>query len=69
VYLETPGQWAGFIGGNITLGRSLDSLGQINERIWSVTAQDIQRVAQRYLSSPALISAVGPSQHLPEATG
>lgn len=62
VFLETAGQWANYIGANFTLGRSLEEIAQIAERIDAVTTADVQAVAQKYLTRPAVISLVGPSR-------
>lgn len=64
VFLETAHQQANYIGANYTLGRSLEEIEQIPERIEVVTAADIQRVAEKYLTRPALVSLVGPSKIL-----
>jgi len=64
VFLETAHQQANYIGANYTLGRSLKEIEIVPEQIQAVTAQDIQRVAQQYLSLPSLVSIVGPSQIL-----
>lgn len=61
IFLETAHQQANYIGANYTLGRSLQDIEQIAERIESVTSADIQRVAQKYLTQPAVYSVVGPS--------
>lgn len=62
VFLETAHQQANYIGANYTQGRSLEEIAQVPEQIEAVTAADIQRVAQKYLTQPATISIVGPSQ-------
>lgn len=64
VFLETAHQQANYIGGNYVLGRSLAEIEQITEKIEAVTAKDIQTVASRYLTQPAVISVVGPSKIL-----
>ncbi len=64
VYLETAQQQANYIGANYTLGRTLEEIEQTPEKIEAVTAADIQRVAQKYLTQPALVSLVGPSKIL-----
>lgn len=64
VFLETAHQQANYIGANYTLGRSLAEIDNIAENIEAVTPADIQRVAQTYLTQPAVISVVGPSSIL-----
>ncbi len=64
VFLETAHQQANYIGANYTLGRSLAEIESIVENIEAVTSADIQRVAQTYLTRPAVVSVVGPSSIL-----
>jgi zinc protease len=64
VFLETAHQQANYIGANYTLGRSLDEIALVPEQLQAVTPADIQRVAQKYLAQPSLISIVGPSKIL-----
>ncbi len=64
VFLETAHQQANYIGANYTLGRSLDEIALVPEQLQAVTPADIQRVAQKYLAQPALVSIVGPSKIL-----
>ncbi len=64
VFLETAHQQANYIGANYTLGRSLADIERVPAQIEAVTAADIQRVAQTYLTKPALTSIVGPSRIL-----
>ncbi len=61
VFLETTPQQAHYIGANYTMGRSLEEIQQLPERIEAVTAQDIQHIAETYLTQPAVVSIVGPS--------
>ena len=64
VFLETAHQQANYIGANYTLGRSLDEIALVPEQLQAVIPADIQRVAQKYLAQPALVSIVGPSKIL-----
>jgi zinc protease len=64
VFLETAHQQANYIGANYTLGRTLEEIERVPERIEAVMPADIQRVAQEYLSRPTVISLVGPSKIL-----
>ncbi len=61
VYLETATQQAGYVGSNFVMGREIEDIEQLNQRINAVTADDIQRVAKTYLTRPSVISVVGPS--------
>lgn len=62
VYLETTGQQANYIGSNLMMGRHIADLAQVNERLRAVGPADIQRMAQRVFSQPAVIAMAGPSQ-------
>ena len=62
VFLETAHQQANYIGANYTLGRSLADIERVPAQIEAVTAADVQRVAQTYLTKPAVVSIVGPSK-------
>jgi predicted Zn-dependent peptidase len=64
VFLETAHQQANYIGANYTLGRTLEEIENVPELIEAVTSADIQRVAEKYLTQPALTSIVGPSNIL-----
>ncbi len=64
VYLETASQQAGYVGSNFVMGRDIDDLSQLSDRVNAVTAEDIQRVAQTYLTRPSVVSVVGPSSIL-----
>jgi zinc protease len=61
VFLETAHQQANYIGANYTLGRTLEEIENVPELIEAVTPEDVQRVAEKYLTQPALTSIVGPS--------
>jgi zinc protease len=58
--LETAHQQAGLIGNTLLLGRPLDSIATYEQRVMAITADDIQRVAQTYLTQPSLITFAGP---------
>jgi zinc protease len=60
VFLETSSQWTAYIGNNFLLGRTPEELHLIESQIKAVTAEDIQRVAQVYLSKLFLTSLAGP---------
>lgn len=64
VFLETAPQQCSYIGNQVSLGVSLEELNAIPERVQAVTALQVQEVAQKYLSRPAVIAAVGPSHSL-----
>jgi zinc protease len=65
IQLETAGQWCGYVGNALVLGRTLADLAGTTDRLQAVTSGDIQRVAQTYLSQPSVVSIVGPSGCLP----
>jgi zinc protease len=58
--LETAHQQAALIGNTLMLGRDLNTLNTYEQRVKAVTSADIQRVAQRYLTAPFLITYAGP---------
>jgi predicted Zn-dependent peptidase len=64
IFLETAPQRANYIGANYVLGRSIKEILGTPEQIMAVTSEDVQRVAQTYLSQPSVISIVGPSEIL-----
>lgn len=64
IMLETAPNQANYIGVNYMVGRSLDDIAQLPEKIKAVTAEDIQRVSQQYFAKPSVISIVGPSSIL-----
>ncbi len=64
VFLETASQQCAYIGNQLALGLSLPEIEQLIERIQSVTSQDVQSVAQQYLSQPSIVTAVGPENYL-----
>ncbi|MBY0404099.1 MAG: insulinase family protein, partial [Cyanobacteria bacterium] len=64
IYLETAGQQANYVGANYALGRSLEEIDALPQRILEVTSQEVQAVAQKYLTLPSVISVVGPSSIL-----
>jgi zinc protease len=64
VFLETAHQQANYIAANYTMGRTLEEIEAVPELIDAVTPADIQRVAEKYLTRPALVSIVGPSSIL-----
>lgn len=61
VYLETAPQLANYIGANFVMGRTLEEIEKLASNIQKVTAAEIQRVAEHYLSQPSITSIVGPS--------
>ena len=60
----TAQQQANYIGSHYVLGRTLAEIQNIPAQIEAVTAADIQRVAQTYLTQPAVISVVAPTRFL-----
>ncbi len=64
VFMETAAQQAAYIGNQLALGVSVADLDAITERIQAVSAMEVQAVAQKYLTQPSVITAVGPSKHL-----
>ncbi|MEB3245599.1 MAG: pitrilysin family protein [Vampirovibrionales bacterium] len=60
VFLETSNQWASYLGSQFALGRSLEDIAVIPQRVQAVTAVDIQRVAQSVFRTPSVISMVAP---------
>jgi zinc protease len=64
VFLETASQQCSYIGSHLSLGVSLASLDEIMDRVQAVTALQVQEVAQKYLTRPSIISAVGPAKFL-----
>lgn len=64
IFMETAPQQCSYIGSHLALGVSVEEMDSLIERIQAVTALDVQEIAQKYLHQPAIISAVGPSQHL-----
>jgi predicted Zn-dependent peptidase len=61
VFLETASQQASYLGTNYILGRSLEQIAAMPDRIRAVTVEDLQRVAQTYFTQPPVIAIVGPS--------
>lgn len=62
--LERPLQQAAYLGSKLTFGLSLDEIMAYRQKISDITAEDIQAVAQKYLSQPSIVAAVGPQQYL-----
>ncbi|MEB3205989.1 MAG: pitrilysin family protein [Vampirovibrionales bacterium] len=60
VFLETTSQWASYLGGQYILGRTLEDIANIPQRVQAVTPADIQRVAQAVFKTPSVIAHVGP---------
>lgn len=69
VFLETSSQWTAYIGNNFLLGRSPQELDLIESQIKAVTSEDIQRVAQAYLSKPFITSLSGPQAQVDALLG
>jgi zinc protease len=65
VYLETVGQLAGYVGGAYMMGHDITKLNTLDEKLNAVTAEQVQRVAQKYLSKECVTVVVGPSSCLP----
>ncbi|MDD3419087.1 MAG: hypothetical protein PHE78_00640, partial [Candidatus Gastranaerophilales bacterium] len=63
---ETNAQIAYYLGyfENIGLGAEFDSV--IEEQIKAVTKEDIQRVANKYLSGHSVVSLLAPAEALPQ---
>jgi zinc protease len=66
--LETASQQAVTVLSNALLGRDIAYLQAYDERVLAVTARDIQRVAQKYLTQPSVLSLAGPESVIQEAT-
>lgn len=64
VGLETAWQQASLLLSNAIMGRDVDYLRTLPDKIKAVTTKDIQRVAAAYLSGPSIISAAGPEEAL-----
>ena len=64
VFLETASQQVNHSVTNVVMGRTLADIEQLPDRIAAVTAADIQRVAQQYLTQPSITAVVGPSSIL-----
>jgi zinc protease len=62
--LETAPQQAHYTGVNLMLGRSIEYIEALPQRIQAVTASDVQRVAQTYLTQANVVAVVGPSAAL-----
>lgn len=64
IMLETASQKVAYLGANISLGRSLSDISDLPEKIERVTAADIQAIAKKYLTQPAITSIAAPSHVL-----
>jgi zinc protease len=62
IQLETAHQWVAYLAGNALLGRTLEETAAIPEKIAAVTAEDVARVAQTYLTRPSVIAMAGPQE-------
>ncbi|MDX2084229.1 MAG: pitrilysin family protein [Candidatus Melainabacteria bacterium] len=60
IFMETALQQAAYVANNLVLGRSIEAIQSAPDRFRAVTAQDLQRVAQTYLTQPAVVALVGP---------
>ena len=62
--LERPLQQAAYLGSKLTLGLTLDEIMGYRKKIDAITSAEVQAVAQKYLSQPSIIAAVGPQNYL-----
>jgi predicted Zn-dependent peptidase len=67
VFLETVGQISSYVGSAYLAGHDLKSLATLDEKINAVTAEQIQKVAQKYLSKESVTVVVAPSEFLPKS--
>lgn len=64
ISLETAPQLTSYLSASLMIGRSVDFINTLEDRINAVTPDDIQRVAQHWLTRPAVISVAAPSSVL-----
>lgn len=61
VYLETAAQQSIYLGAQLSMGMSISAINDLNDKIRSVSAHDIQRVAQHLFGQPQINALVGPA--------
>jgi predicted Zn-dependent peptidase len=67
VCLETVGQISSYVGSAFMAGHDVTKLAELDENIKAVTAEQIQKVAQKYLSKESITVVVAPSAYLPKS--
>lgn len=67
VCLETVGQISSYVGSAYMAGHDVSKLAELDENIKAVTAEQIQKVAQKYLSKESITVVVAPSAYLPKS--
>jgi zinc protease len=67
VFLETVGQISSYVGSAYLAGHDVKFLASLDEKINAVTAEQIQKVAQKYLSKESVTVVVAPSAFLPKS--
>lgn len=67
VFLETVGQIASYVGTAYLAGHDMKKIASLDDKINAVTAEQIQKVAQKYLAKESVTVVVAPSESLPNA--